>query len=227
MKPALSLVLASVVLFGHVGGAAARGATEPQGEAPTGLFVSPFGELFFSAEGEPWPVAAWFAGADADSDGRLTHEEFVADGRRYFTTLDTRQDDRLTPDEIAAYEVALAAARARMPTLPGGGPRAPGRRLQGFSSPQLGLAGSPSQQQRGRQRAPTGPLAYGSIAAAGFFNYPQPIKAADRDTNQTVTAEEWAQATDRWFLVLDVNRDGALTLEELPPTPLQQLMQRS
>ena len=96
--------------------------------------------------------------------------------------------------------------------------------MEGFGGG-MGLA-EPAPQQQGsssgpRQRAPTGPLAYGPIAAAGFFNYPQPVKAADLDTNQTVTAQEWAQATDRWFAVLDADHDGVLTLATLPRTPLQ------
>ena len=200
----------------------------PAGPRP-GLFVSPFGELVFSEPGQAWPVAAWFAGADADSDGRMTFDEFAADGARQFQALDVRRDDRLTPDEIAAYEQDLAEARSRLPGMETG-PRAPGRRLEGFSGDrQLNLA-EPAQQQprRGgrRQGAPTGPLAYGPIAAAGFFNYPQPVKAADLDTNQTVTREEWTQATERWFIALDSDRDGSLTLETLPRTPLQQMMDR-
>lgn len=201
----------------------------PQGPRP-GLFVSPFGQLFFSEPGAPWPVAVWFSDADADSDDRVTLGEFTADGVRQFRTLDADRDDRLTPDDIGVYEQSLAQARARMPGLEGRGPRAQGPRLQGYrSDPSLNL-GEPQQQGRrgaGRQRAPTGPLAYGPIAAAGFFNYPQPVKAADLDTNQTVTAQEWAQATERWFVVLDGDRDGALTLATLPATPLQRLMERA
>ncbi len=200
----------------------------PQEPRP-GLFVSPFGELFLSEPGEPWPVAAWFSGADADGDGQVTLEEFTADGVRQFRTLDVRRDDRLTPDEIAAYEEDLAQARARLPGMEGPR-RMPGRRLEGFGGGMaLGLA-EPAQQQGSRsgprQRVPTGPLAYGPIAAAGFFNYPQPVKAADLDTNQTVTAQEWAQATERWFLALDTDHDGVLTLATLPRTPLQQMMDR-
>jgi len=199
----------------------------PQEPRP-GLFVSPFGEIFFSEPGQAWPVAAWFSGADADGDGRVTREEFTADGQRQFRSLDVRRDNRLTPDEIAVYEESLAEARARLPGLPGG-PRAPARQMEDFSGAALGVAGEPPQQggrRSPRQRAPTGPLAYGPIAAAGFFNYPQPVKAADLDTNQTVTAEEWAQATERWFTTLDTDRDGVLTLATLPRTPLQGVIDR-
>ncbi|MGV3579580.1 hypothetical protein [Brevundimonas sp.] len=197
-------------------------------EPMPGLFVSPFGELFFSEPGQPWPVVDWFAGADTDSDSRITLEEFTADGARYFQTLDRNRDGRLTSEEIAVYEEALAAARARLPGAQSREQR-PGVRLQGFRSDlNLGLA-EPAPQQQGRrrpERAPTGPLGYGAVATAGFFNYPQPVKAADTDMNQTITAQEWEQATGRWFIALDQNRDGALTLAELPRTPLQQLMER-
>jgi len=203
----------------------------PDGPPPPrpGLFVSPFGELFFSEPGAPWPVAAWFSGADGDADGRVTLEEFTADGLRQFRTLDVRRDDRLTPDEIAVYEQALADARGRLPGMEQG-QRGPGRRLGGFGGGMSLSLAEPAQQgarRTPRQRLPTGPLAYGPIAAAGFFNYPQPVKAADLDTNQTVTSQEWAQATERWFVTLDSDQDGVLTLAELPRTPLQQMMDRN
>ena len=45
--------------------------------------------------------------------------------------------------------------------------------------------------------------------------------AADVNVDQRVTAEEWAAATQRWFLSLDTDRDGRLTQAGLPVTPLQ------
>lgn len=224
---------------------------------PPGLFVSPFGELFFSEPGQPWPTAAWFAGADADADGSLTLEEFAADGARVFASLDRVADGRLTPDEIARYEQDLASARSRMPGVGGpgmrppggfpGGPGGPGfpsnlagsasaassameaapqQRPGGGGMPGGGMPGGGGMGEAPRMRAPTGPLAYGPIAAAGFFNYPQPVKAADLDMNQVVTLQEWGQAAERWFLALDTDGDGVLTLATLPKTPLQEIIER-
>lgn len=235
MKSAVLAVLSAVALsacasappYGPMGGPDGGHGGGPAGPRP-GLFVSPFGEFFLSEPGEPWPVAVWFAGADADADGRLTAEEFTADGRRWFRSLDRRADGVLRPEEIAAYEQTMAEVRARMPGLDGPGARGPGRRLQGFGGGSTLNLAEPQQGpgRRQRARAPTGPLAYGPIAAAGFFNYPQPVKAADQDTNQVVTTEEWAAATDRWFIGLDTDRDGVLTLATLPRTPLQQMLER-
>lgn len=213
---------------GPMGGPGGPGRPEgPPGPRP-GFFVSPFGALFFSSPSAPWPVVDWFASADTDGDGRITLEEFTGDGLRQFAMLDTDRNGRLTSDEIAVYEETLAEARSRLPGA--GGPRGggPGSQRREGGPPPMGLAEPPQQGGRRspRSRAPTGPMAYGAIAAAGFFNYPQPVKAADLDTNQTVTAQEWTQATERWFLVLDEDRDGGLTLAELPRTPLQQMMDR-
>jgi len=194
------------------------GETRP---APPALFVSPFGEVFTGAPGGAWPVEAWFRGADANSDGALVYEEFAADGRRWFDRLDADRDGRLGQTELWAYEASLRELGGGMgPGGPGGG-RGPGDRPAGQT---LGLA--PPQSGGGsnirRQGGPRGPRGYGIVAEAGFFNLPQPVKAADVNVDQRITAEEWTAATQRWFQALDTDRDGRLTLAGLPKTPLQQ-----
>lgn len=213
------------------------------------LFISPFGEPFQGQPGAAWPVAEWFAGADHDGDGALVFAEFEADGRRWFAHLDRNGDGRLDPAELSDYETSLAALRGpgRMGFPggeeggqggPSGGPGGQGGRPPrgGGEGPRLNAdegaeaAAEPPQsrlpggdgQQGPRGRRGEGQRSYGRIAEAGFFNLPQPVRAADANLDQTVTPEEWAQATQRWFMSLDADRDGRLTLDTLPQTPLQQ-----
>ncbi|WP_439470385.1 hypothetical protein [Brevundimonas sp.] len=189
------------------------------------LFISPFGEAFLGETGRPWPTADWFAGADSDHDDALTFEEFAADGRRFFATLDTDRDGRLNQDELAAYEqsLRLLAQGGRGGDRPSG-PGGPGGLGGG---PRAGLAdtstmGIAPQNGGTRRQAPRSrPVGYGVIAESGFFNLPQPVKSADINVDQRVSAEEWAQATQRWFYSLDTDRDGKLTLATLPVTPAQ------
>lgn len=201
----------AALLAGCAGGAMSpEGPFAPPPPPVPGLFVSPFGETFTAEVGQPWPVADWFLGADENLDGVLTLEEFSADGRRWFARLDTDRDGRLNQAELLAYEQSLRDV--------GSGIRAAG---PGAPPPQA-RAGS----RMGRNPGRAGPPRYGIVAEAGFFNLPQPVKSADVNIDQRVTPEEWANATQRWFLSLDGDRDGKLTLATLPKTPLQARAER-
>ncbi len=212
----------------------------PGGPPPMGLrvFVSPFGEPFDATPGQSG-LQVWFAAADLDHDGKLTPTEFDADGVRWFLALDTDHDGRIGPGEIAAYEAMInrrlagAFGGAGGPGGQGGGMR--GRPGGGMGGPPPGGGrGGPgggaaslndqmggqdeeshlkppgSSQPRGYQPAVT------PLAMANLLNIPQPVKAADMDINQFITTEEWQRTSARWFSLLDRDRDGVLTLAELP-----------
>ena len=201
------------------------------------VFISPFGEPYQSQPGEPYPVAAWFATVDTDGDGRVTPAEFAADGQRFFAALDANQDGQIGQAEIVAYEAMTARLFAghRGPDSLGPG-RADGPR--GGMGGGLGLAddaqqdagmGRPGgfpgggQDGDGPRSSPRGGVTETSmLAMAGLLNVPEPVKAADLDVNQRISPQEWAQASDRWFRLLDKDKDGVLTLAELPLTGLQQ-----
>ena len=90
-------------------GAGARGRhgrPPGHGGAPP-FFLSPAGEPFRTMPGGPSPLAAWFAGADANHDGVLTFAEFQADFRRFFAILDTNHDGEIAPDEVNRYETEI------------------------------------------------------------------------------------------------------------------------
>lgn len=64
------------------------------------VFISPMGEPFRAGPEDPYPVAVWFARANASGDGRLTETEFVADAERFFKQLDTNHDGVIDGFEI-------------------------------------------------------------------------------------------------------------------------------
>jgi hypothetical protein len=67
-------------------------------------------------------------------------------------------------------------------------------------------AGAPGGQAtaRGRQR----PIQQ-------LIDEPEPVSGADLDLDSHITLAEWMRATDRRFDILDENKDGHLTLEEM------------
>lgn len=237
-----SLVLSLAALLTACAGAEGpRGSGPPNPFAPPppprpALFISPFGEPFTAEPGQPYPSADWFMGADDDLDGAVTFAEFEADGRRFFATLDTDRDGRLNQDELATYEAGLHRFSGMGPGGGGrpGGPGGMGRGspprgmadLTGVDGSTLGVAPQTSGAGGYIRRGGRGRAGYGVIAESGFFNLPQPVKSADTNIDQRVSAEEWAQATQRWFYSLDTDRDGKLTLATLPVTPAQAAINR-
>lgn len=199
MKPALLLLLALAAPV-----SAARVDRNAPYCAPPGakpLFISPMGEPFRGAAGQPWPSAAWFAGADLNHDGVVDRAEFIADAMRFFATLDHNHDGRLTPDEVIAYETRVA--------------------------PEIALW-SPRQRDPYPEREEelqTGDGGYGGAMGAGrytWLNIPEPVASADMDVDRVVTAQEFTAAAGRRFDALDTARAGGLKLAALPH-PLMQM----
>jgi len=160
------------------------------------LFLSPSGQPFRAPPGEPYPVAAWFAQADADGDGRVTRAEFRADADAWFKVIDQDGNGLIRMIEVQRWEEELVPEMSRDPMGSALGRRGPTKR---------------NEADHRRQGA----------AAYSLINEPHPVRGADSDFSMSVTAREWAAATDRRFTVLDPDGDGAVLLTELKPTPAQ------
>jgi len=166
------------------------------------LFLSPMGEPFRAGPGQPYPVATWFARADADSDSRLSPAEMIADADRFFATLDTDHDGEIIPEEMSRYEREVA----------------PEIRLY-----VAGRQTGPREERRSRGNKPE---PYGAPLGAGrfaFLNLPQPVSAADDDLNRGVSREEFRKAAADRFRQIDRTSLGYLIIANLPLTPVQQL----
>lgn len=170
------------------------------------LFVSPMGEPFRAAAGAAYPSAAWFAAADRDRNGAIDRAEMIADADRFFRTLDSDHDGRLTPEEVIAYERDIA--------------------------PEIALFGArwreQTQQERPRRAARAGEGDYGGPLGAGryaWLNIPQPVSSADADIDRVVSVREFAQSAGRRFDALDPAGRGRLTPAMLPKTPAQQAIE--
>ncbi|HXQ51109.1 MAG TPA: hypothetical protein VN802_08460 [Stellaceae bacterium] len=103
---ALLLALAACGLFGS--------AEKPHSEGP---FYSPNGEpLSGGPLGNPSCADAmgrWFGRVDADHDGTVDLQEFLADARRQFAAMDLDRSGVLTPAELAQYRLPYIADRPR------------------------------------------------------------------------------------------------------------------
>jgi len=196
------------VLIAGAGLATAAGAQDYVGVGMNlNVFFSPSGQPFRAAAGQPYPVTKWFEQADTDKDGKISHEEFVNDATAFFNKLDTNHDGYINSPENSAYENDVA------PEITRTDPRI--RQPKNYVA-QPDDSGQNADPTAGRyQKQITGASQYSLI------DEPQPIRAADANLDFRVKNDEWLDASNQRFTILDRNEDGFITPDELYKTPAQ------
>ena len=165
------------------------------------LFISPMGEPFRAKDGEAYPSAVWFAGADANHDGVISRTEFRADALRFFKALDVNGDGRLTDAEVQRYEYQVA-------------PEVVLAAVDNTNDQQLtDSKGDPVQRTLAKVRQ--------GASFYGVLDSPEPVRAADADFNMKVTQDEWLAAADRRFGLLRPDGKDGISFADLPKTPFQ------
>ena len=184
------------------------------------------GEPFRAHTATDDTLADWFAIADKNHDGILTPAEMVADAERFFSKLDTDHDGEIDPDELARYEYEIAPEIQVMSSTK----RAPGQPASTAAKSDDGDLGSdPDEtgrrnQRRGeREQRDFGILGIGGTlqgaARYSLLNLPEPVAAADKDFNGSITLEEFRQAALERFQLLDKAHQGRISLAQLEVLP--------
>ncbi len=194
----------------------------PGKTAPPRIFLSPSGEPFRPSPGSPDPMKAWFDQVDTARRGYIDRIEFRADAARFFKQLDENGDGIIDGFEVADYEAKVVpelaeAAEGRLPgqygqgaSQQGGGGRDGGGHGRGGRGGQQDQAGASQgdQPQGGRGRTPQRPIIQ-------LIDEPEPVSGADFALDSHITFAEWMRATDQRFEILDANKDGHITMDEL------------
>ncbi|MDV6331816.1 hypothetical protein [Asticcacaulis sp. 201] len=202
----------SLIAFCLLGASLISGAAFAQDPITNGfgqtIFFSPSGEPFRAPAGQPYPLVKWFNQADTNKDGKISHDEFVADAMAFFDKLDVNHDNYISSPENTRYENQIA------PEIQSIDPRiAQPKQSSRQFDPEMSTGTDPNA---GRYRK--------SIVGASQYSLidePQPVRAADANFDFKVSREEWLDTAQQRFTILDRNGDGFITLDELPKTPAQ------
>jgi hypothetical protein len=194
---------------------AAPPATPVKSAAPR-IFLSPSGEPFRQSPGSPDPMKAWFDQVDTARKDYVDRTEFRADAARFFKQLDENGDGIIDGFEVADYEAKIVPelADAAEGRYPGQSTEGAGQHGQGGRGHGHGQGGGQPQQdqssasQGGRGRTPQRPITQ-------LIDEPEPVSGADFALDSHITFAEWMRATDQRFEILDANKDGRITLDEL------------
>jgi hypothetical protein len=191
------------------------------------VFIAPSGEPFRAAQDAPYPVAEWFARADANHDGRLTEAEFTADFVRFCASLDVNHDGVIDAEEIDRYETTIAP-EVHASDFGGGGPGAGERRGGGGGRHGGHRGGGRGGGDEGRESSGSSARPVGSYGnrpqGAGRFDLlglPEPVSAMDTDFRARIGRQDVLDAAGVRFGALDTQHHGYLTLGDLPETAAQ------
>jgi len=188
------------------------------------LFISPSGQPFRAAPGEPYPVAKWFALADKNGDGRLDRAEFRADAEAFFHTLDENHDGVVDGFEVNDYEQKIApeiSGAYGSESGFGGVHRGGGQGRGGGRRGGAGGAGGPGGA--GASSAADSVAVLQGAAVFGLLDEPEPVSATDLNLDGRITLSEFLTVADRRFDLLDAKHLGYLTLADLPKTAAQKM----
>jgi len=158
---------------GGRGGPPGEDGPGPMGGGPQ-LFISPAGEPFRAPPGVPYPVKAWFDGADANHDGALSRDEFVADSLRFFAMVDTDKNGVVDGFEVSNYETRIAPEIVGLPA-----PGASTRRGPMGQGPGGGMGGPPDGggDDMAPRRRQQGTNVLQGAALFGLIAEPEPVMA--------------------------------------------------
>ncbi|HVZ30111.1 MAG TPA: EF-hand domain-containing protein [Asticcacaulis sp.] len=189
--------------MGHVG----QGADHPVGSG-LNVFFSPSGQPFRGQPGDPYPIAAWFAQADTDKDGKISYDEYMADAKRFFNLLDVNHDGFVSSPENSNYENKVAPEILRIDPRIDQPPR--------YHVDDSDVVTDNDPRLRNYVKTVQGASQF------SVLDEPQPVRAADKNFDFRISGDEWVNASEARFKTLDRNDDGFLTQDELPQTPAQQ-----
>jgi hypothetical protein len=215
LRNCLPLPAAALILVLGLSACASDGGKLDRGPRDS-LFISPAGKPFHAGPGQPYPVSVWFAEADANHDGKLTREEFRADFTAFFQTLDIDHDGTIDGIETSRYEEQVAPEVLPRLAQVGGG----------FPGERIATIGGVDEPRKAPRRLAEVPLKRGGPSFDGapefsLLNVSEPVSSSDLNFDGKISLEEYLLAADRRFDLLDTDKRGYLTLNTLPQTPEQ------
>lgn len=182
-------MLLAPLLLALVQAPSAPVATAALAHGPGRAFVSPMGEPFFGRTASEDGLVVWFEQADRNHDGVLTVDEFTSDADRFFKVIDRNHDGEIDPDDISYYEETIV----------------PEFRVQTAVS-MTSLPGGDTQEHADDE-SPAGRF--------GLLQIPEPVTSADTNFDRGVSPREFRTAAVARFQLLDVDRQGKLSLSQL------------
>lgn len=219
---------------------AALGATVLAGAAASITFAAPGGPDRGPGHGpargmmQDMMFVRLLKNADTNKDGKISKDEVLAWGDKLFTEIDTNNDGVVTPGELRKFHEARMEAwrdeRRAERQAEGRGPKGPD--VAEGDNPPPPADGAPGPHGKGGPRemadndGPRGPH-HGpgddmrrGMGPRGMMPGVALVRMIDTDENGQISKAEATEAMNKMFERMDRNKDGLITVDDLPDRPL-------
>ncbi len=148
--------------------------------------------------------------ADTNKDGKISKKEFAARQDALFTEIDKDKDGSITPKEMREYRQAkMEAFRAANPR-----PEREDAKAEDGKAPEGKRAERHADREHGGRPGHQGWGKHGGKGAGlGMLRW------ADTDENGQVSKAEFTAAGEKMFERLDKNKDGVISIDDMPDRP--------
>lgn len=142
---------------------------------------------------------------DANKDGQVSKQEAKDGMDKVFDAIDANKDGSLTPGEIRQYRVAQFKERraARQET----------------SSADDGVPAAPDANANANQPAPGRDGHRWMHGGASMMRASMMMRRVDTDENGQISKAEADAAFDKFFTRMDRNKDGVISIDDMPDRP--------
>ncbi|WP_454848004.1 calcium-binding protein [Rhizobium binxianense] len=147
---------------------------------------------------------------DTNKDGQISKQEETDGTDKIFNAIDTNNDGSLTPGEIRTYRQAQVKAMRDQ------------RRQSARGNGDNAAPAAPKTADNGDQARPERPDRDGRrwMRHGGrFMQASMMMRRIDSDENGQISKQEATAAADKLFTRMDSNKDGVISIDDMPDRP--------
>jgi Ca2+-binding EF-hand superfamily protein len=147
-------------------------------------------------------LSRWFDRLDANHDGTISRDEFLADAQIQFRRMDIDKNGYLVPEELDRFRQPYRQQAAGEETTAN-------QNNNNAAQPQKNM------HRRGASHGGHDGAESDSQSDQPLIDTSDPVMSADTNLDNKVTLEEFVTHAQKKFLELDGNHDGALSRDEV------------
>ncbi len=154
--------------------------------------------------------------ADTNKDGRISKEEVAARQEALFTEIDANKDGSITRGELLDYRVAKREEFRKNNPRPEAAEEGEDRPERAERKDHDG----PRHERADRDDGRHGEFRKARFERHGGMGGGRFFRMVDEDRDNKITKAEASAASDKLFARMDTNKDGVISIDDLPDRPL-------